>query len=88
MDLESTWISEQAGNPLSKKESQEVVVKEILTSLEERSESITGVSPNKEEAPSESKLSLGQQRHPATSHNPGSKHPKKGLIVWIKSLFR
>lgn len=88
MDLESTWISEQAGNPLSKKESQDVVVKEILTSLEERSESITGVSPNKEEAPSESKPSLGQQRHPATSHNPGSKRPKKGLIVWIKSLFR
>jgi len=52
--LESTWIAGQSGLPLFKKEIQEMVVKEIQASLEEKSESITGIAPQKKEMVSES----------------------------------
>src|SRR6056297_999002 len=75
--LESTWIARQSGLPLSKKEVQDAVIKEIQASLEEKSESITGIAPQKQETgfelsklkPTEANLS------------------KTGFFPWIRSLF-
>jgi len=75
--LESTWVAGQSGLPLSKKEIQEAVVKEIQASIEEKSESITGIAPQKQETVSES------SKPKTTGANPS----KTGLFAWIRSLF-
>jgi len=75
--IESTWIARQSGLPLAKKEIQEAVVKEIQASLEEKSESITGIAPQKQETVSDSSKSK------TTGANPS----KTGLFAWIRSLF-
>ncbi len=75
--LESTWIPRQSGLLLSKKEIQEAVVKEIQASLEEKSESITGIAPQKQETVSES------PKLKPTEANPS----KTGFFAWIRSLF-
>jgi HD-like signal output (HDOD) protein len=76
--LESTWIARQSGLPLSKKEVQDAVIKEIQASLEEKSESITGIAPQKQETVSES------SKLKPTKANPS----KTGFFAWIRSLFR
>ena len=75
--LESTWIARQSGLPLSKKEVQDAVIKEIQASLEEKSESITGIAPQKQETVSES------SKLKPTKANPS----KTGFFAWIRSLF-
>ena len=75
--LESTWIAGQSGLPLSKKQIQEAVVKEIQASLEEKSESITGIAPQKQDTVSESSK-------PKTT---GANLSKTGFFAWIHSLF-
>lgn len=75
--LESTWIARQSGLPLSKKEIQEAVVKEIQTSLEEKSESITGIAPRKQETVSE----------PPKPKPTEANSSKTGFFAWIRSLF-
>nr|WP_320014629.1 HDOD domain-containing protein [uncultured Desulfobacter sp.] len=75
--LESTWIAGQSGLPLSKKEIQEAVVKEIQTSLQEKSESITGIAPRKQERGYESSKSKSTEANPS----------KTGIFFWIRSLF-
>ncbi|WP_319575563.1 HDOD domain-containing protein [uncultured Desulfobacter sp.] len=75
--VESTWIAGQSGLPLSKKEIQDAVVKEIQASLEEKSESITGIAPQKQETVSKS------SKPKTTGANPS----KTGIFSWIRSLF-
>lgn len=75
--LESTWIARQSGLPLSRKEVQDAVIKEIQASLEEKSESITGIAPQKQEAVSDS------SKLKPTKANPS----KTGFFAWIRSLF-
>lgn len=75
--FEATWIARQSGLPLSKKEIQETVVKDIQASLEEKSESITGIATQKKETVSES------SKLKPTEANPS----KKGFFAWIRSLF-
>lgn len=87
MDIESTWILGQADSPLARKEFQQGIVKEILTTLGKKSESITGVSPPGEKTPSRPKPSLDHQPHPVALNNSGSNIPIKGITGWIKSLF-
>ena len=101
-DLESAWISEQTDRPLSKKEFQKGLVEEILTTLEKKSEHITGVSPPKKKAASDSRLSQARLQPPVKSNKTNSNNekmknenlnnrdstpPKKGFLGWIKSLF-
>ncbi|PIE62275.1 MAG: phosphohydrolase [Desulfobacter postgatei] len=76
--LESTWIARQSGLPFSKKEIQDAVVKEIQASLVEKSESITGVAPKKQETVSESAKLKPNEAKPS----------KTGFFAWIRSLFR
>ena len=87
MDLESAWISKQADSPLAKKELQAGIVEDILTTLDKKSASITGVSPPEKEIPLAPEPSPARQQHSAALNNAGSNVPKKGLIGWIKSLF-
>ncbi len=87
LGLESTWISEQAACPLSKKELQEDIVQEILISLGKKSESIAGVSSSRKNPPSEPKPDIDKQRQLSTSNNAGGKSKKNGFFGWIKSIF-
>lgn len=77
--IESLWIVRQPGLPLAKKEIQEAVVDEIHASLEEKSESITGISPPKQEPVSKSKSTKLKQTKVNSS--------KTGFFTWIRSLF-
>lgn len=93
--LESTWIAGQSGLPLSKKEIQETVVKEIQRSLEKKSESITGIAPQKQNMVSEPKNELSQHRQIDNIKNSMSPKldstkadsSKTGFFAWIRSLF-
>lgn len=86
MDLESTWLSRQTGLQLSKKENQERIIKEILISLNKKSESVTGISPQPKERSSEQKTAAA--KHKNEPEKISSPLKKKGLLGWLKSLFR
>lgn len=95
--LESTWIARQPGLPLFKKEIQEAVVKEIQDSLEKKSESITGIAPQKQETVSEAQNARSQQQEIDNRNKKKSMSPKlkptkanpskTGFFAWIRSLF-
>jgi HD-like signal output (HDOD) protein len=87
-DLESSWISQQTASPLSKKEFQEGVVQEILTSLELKSESVTGVSPSGKKAFLEPEPSMIRRHHLSRTTNRGPKPVRKGFMGWLQLLFR
>ena len=93
--VESTWIAGQSGLPLSKKEIQETVVKEIQKSLEKKSESITGIAPQKQDSVSERKNARSKHQEIDSSKNSMSPKldstkadsSKTGFFAWIRSLF-
>ena len=94
--IESTWLSGQPEMPLFKKETQEAVVKEILSTLEKKAESFTGVSAKKQESSGEPASALDQHhnRPPKEMSMPVNPKPQKtnpssaGVFTWIRSLFR
>ena len=75
MDLSSTYIFQQSGLQISNNETREKLIHEILESLHEKSESVTGV-------PS----SVQSQRHKKRDDENRSSD-KKGIFARIKSLF-
>ncbi|NWH06143.1 HDOD domain-containing protein [Desulfobacter latus] len=93
--LDSTWVARQSGLPLSKQNIREAVVKEILASLEKKSESITGVAPRKQGSLYESKNTTYQhqdiyRKKKSISPTPKpakTKPPETGFFAWIRSLF-
>ncbi|NDY73671.1 phosphohydrolase [Desulfobacter hydrogenophilus] len=93
--LESTWIAGQSGLPLSKKEIQEAVVNEIHASLEEKSESVIGIVPQKQEPVSAPENSVFQHSDITNGKNSMSSKlnptqgnsSKTGFFSWIRSLF-
>lgn len=95
MSLESTWLARQSGLPLSKKETQEALAKEIHASLEKKSESVTGVVPQKQETVFEPEKQMYQHQKIDTRKKSISpkqepiitKSSKTGLFAWIRSRF-
>jgi len=93
--LESTWIARQSGLPLSKKEIQEAVINEIQASLEEKSESITGIAPPKKETVPEPENAVCQHQDinnrkksmPTKLKQTKTNSSKTGFFAWIHSLF-
>ncbi|WP_321415499.1 HDOD domain-containing protein [uncultured Desulfobacter sp.] len=93
--LESTWIARQSELPLFKNEVQETVVTEIQASLEEKSESFTGIAPEKHEPVSELESRDSQHQHVNNKRDSvspklkttGGGSSKKGFFSWIRSLF-
>lgn len=100
MDLSSTYICQQPDLEISKENVREKILQEIVTSLEEKSESVTGFSaktpaqsPDKDnqegKKPPAPKNSLKNDsvNTPPADKSPKSNPRKKGLIAWIKSLL-
>ncbi|WP_020588159.1 HDOD domain-containing protein [Desulfobacter curvatus] len=93
--IESTWIARQSGFLLSKKDIQEEVINEIQASLEEKSESFTGIATQKQETVSDPKNGLSQQQNMKKRPNSMSTTLKQtkangvktGFFNWIRSLF-
>jgi len=93
--LESTWIAGQSGLPLSKKKIQEAVVDEIQASLEKKSESITGIAPQKQKTIPEPENAVFQHQDIDNRKNSMStklkptktNSSKTGFFAWIHSLF-
>ncbi len=84
MTFESTWIAGQTGLPLCREQTRDSVINEILISVKERSESVTGVLPREKEGASGVTATVGRnQQGPGRRPSP----PKtKGLLGWLKSL--
>ncbi len=93
MELSAAYMCQQSHLPISKPDVREKIVREILNSLEEKSESVTGFSAKV--PPSGSPESRGDRtpgnksQGKTTDVDPPreSKPRKKGLIAWIKSLL-
>lgn len=86
MPLESTWIAGQSGLSLSKKKIQEQVVNEILASLDEKSESVSGITPHKQETVSAPDEEIDNKK--SSTFQPTKTVPAKtGFFAWINSLF-
>ncbi|MCK5682553.1 HDOD domain-containing protein, partial [bacterium] len=85
IDLPSTYISQQSNLQLSKERVQEKLVDEILESLKEKSESVTGVSSESQaKATKEGEVKIKQNPIKTTTV---TKQKKKGLFSTIKSWF-
>lgn len=80
-DLSSSYICQQANLQISKKEIRENLVKEILTSLNKKSESVTGLSSS---AKTSVKKDIKSRR---SDPSPNASKKKKGLFAKIMSLF-
>lgn len=95
MDLSSTYICQQPDLEISKENIREKIVREIVSSLEEKSESVTGFSAKPKTQSPEKEYMEGEKppASPASVNKapadkvPVNKPPKKGLIAWIKSLL-
>ncbi|WP_300459593.1 HDOD domain-containing protein [Desulfobacula sp.] len=87
MDLSSTYMGQQSNLLISRKEIQEKLVQEILATLSEKSESVTGVAAISQTKSLE-QADLKQER-PAKNPLPVTRtdHKKKGLLAWIRSLL-
>jgi HD-like signal output (HDOD) protein len=80
--LDSTWITGQPELPLFKKETQEAVVKEIQVALKEKSESFTGVTPQKQAATNDPDQGMYQHQKPTKTTSSSTR-----VFTWIRSLF-
>ena len=76
MDLSSTYICQQSDLQISQEEIREKLIREILKSLEEKSKSVTGMSP------------ISQTKSPEIEDVGGKRSSvKKGLFAKIRSLL-
>jgi len=85
IDLSSLYIFQQSNLQISKKQTREKLVQEILNSLEKKSESMTGLSSTPRSQPE-----VGDTDEHKTSAKAGSqtaKTNKNGLFAKIRSLF-
>ncbi|WP_022667278.1 HDOD domain-containing protein [Desulfospira joergensenii] len=81
MPPESTWILKESRSLLTKTEIREPITREIFQVLEEKSESVTGVSSkDKQDSPA-----LPGKGRPGPG--PAVDPEKKGLFSWVKSIF-
>jgi HD-like signal output (HDOD) protein len=85
MDLSSTYICKQTDLPISRKKIQENLVQEILKSLDEKSESVTGLSPDSQNKAIEKQGLKETQK--SSKKTPLPKPKKKGWFGWIRSLL-
>ncbi len=84
MPLESTWIAGQTGLPLCREQTRDRIINEVLTAVNERSESVTGVLPQAKQGVSGGQSAVGTNGPaPGTGRLPVK---KKGVLGWLKSL--
>ena len=91
MDLSSTYICQQFNLQISRKKIRENLVQEIITSLDEKSESVMGL-PAKSQTNIAEKKNLGKTQIPGETQitakrNSNASIEKKRFLGWLKSLF-
>ncbi|MCK5163322.1 MAG: HDOD domain-containing protein [Desulfobacula sp.] len=84
MDLSSTYIYQQSNLQISREETREKIIREIIESLEKKSESVTGLS-SKSSTRTPDKEDIGKEKSPAKKR--ALPKTKKGFFARIRSLL-
>lgn len=84
MEPNSTWVIQETHSMLAKPDIRETTTREIFQALEEKSESVTGVS-SKDKPDSPGMDNRAEKEKSASGQ--GGDSGKKGLFSWVKSIF-